>query len=199
MNTFYLFRSSLTSLLFSSLALLHSLSLFLSFSQFFSPPPVHLWRIGSSPHLCTSFLSLTLPFLFLISPASLFFYYLSPSALVLCCSFTSATVSLFHPFTSFCSSLAILSCSFLIFSLCIHLILPFSPLFHCQPFCIVLLLVSFYLSLHLSMHCLSLACKLGAVVVVFTGNLFENSVAGYINISIFALYFFMHFPSPISH
>lgn len=67
-------------LLFS---LLLCCALFLSFSQFFSPPPVHLWRIGSSPHLCTSFLSLTLPFLFLISPASLFFYYLS---LLLLCS-----------------------------------------------------------------------------------------------------------------
>lgn len=32
----------------------------------------------------------------------------------------------------------------LIFSLCIHLILPFSPLFHCQPFYIIFLLVSFF-------------------------------------------------------
>lgn len=106
---------SFSTLLLSSLLPWHSL--FLSFAVF-SPPPVHLLQIGSLPHLCISFLSLAPPFL--ISPASLFFYYLS---LLLSCP--AISLSQFRSpcstsFTSFFSSPAISCCSSLsFFSVCL--------------------------------------------------------------------------------
>lgn len=81
---------SFSTLLLSSLLPWHSL--FLSFAVF-SPPPVHLLQIGSLPHLCISFLSLTSHF------TCIFILLLSfPSALMLCNFSISVPISLFHLF-----------------------------------------------------------------------------------------------------
>lgn len=105
---------SFSALLLSSLLPWHAL--FLSFTVF-SPPPVHLLQIGSPPHLCISVLSLTPRFL--ISPASLFFYYLS--LLLSCPAIPAPQLRSLRStsFTSFFSSLAISCCSSLsFFSVC---------------------------------------------------------------------------------
>lgn len=136
---------SFSTLLLSSLLPWHSL--FLSFAVF-SPPPVHLLQIGSLPHLCISFLSLAPPFL--ISPASLFFYYLS---LLLSCP--AISLSQFRSpcstsFTSFFSSPAISCCSSLsFFSVCLPPFHILHPRFIAKCYLSVFL-VSSYLSLHLS-------------------------------------------------